>query len=238
MQCNIPLTEDQIKLINDNLVEIKERLSKTLKKNGFRLFGKSPNTLLGEAISYLPDVAKEYNPSIKKMGFHKYAPIVCIYRLLDEYRRSVKYKKCGKQHNDILESIRETLIVEKGIATQEDIDQVLTDRGLDPDDFKNIKEFKKVDFDIACSGVSVDDSSFENIDWQDLADNALEIAPKFFKEPVYTTIVKDYLIPKCSGQEYKTLNQIADQYSLTEGRISQMVRSKEMRNFLEYLYLE
>ncbi len=79
------LTDNQRKLIEDNLKEIQKILSFVLfKKPQCR---RNIKQLVLEALSHLPSVAKEYCPIMAKgKSFAKYATQRCLLRSIDEYR--------------------------------------------------------------------------------------------------------------------------------------------------------
>jgi len=85
------LTEDQKRLIEDNLPEIRLSIKKLINKDKNLKWAKNKDELLSDALLYLVHCGLTFDPA-KSASFVRYASIICLYRLKDQYRRETKIR--------------------------------------------------------------------------------------------------------------------------------------------------
>jgi hypothetical protein len=228
------LTNEQRKLIEDNLIEIKKILTSVFSKNkGYSSLG-NPKDLVNEALSYLPDVTLEYQVSLSNtLSFARFATHRCLLRLIDEYRKMNRHTRVDRQKKKLIKSIQDKIEDQKGFCTEQDLSEAIKDIGKDPHKIMRINKCNKSSFDQADNVIIRKDKGLSEIEWSDFKLGILKQAEKFFQEypdidqskamscRIYKILIKDYLLPKFEG---------------AEGRLSQMIHGERMKRFIETAY--
>lgn len=242
------LNNDQIKLINDNIVEIQKIISKILSKN--KRFRCRIKDSVSESISYLPDVTLEYDEnSLKKMSFSQFASNRCVLRLMDQYRRLNKHIRANFVPRSKINKIKEDLLNTVGYCNELDIAKRISENGGNPEKDLKIVDFHEKQIDNNALNISKRDVSLDQIDCSDFLENIKKQAEKFFLEhtdeslkykslssKIHKILICDYLIPKCQGQQYKTLQEISSLVGLKISRLSQIIHGERMKGFINYIY--
>lgn len=244
------LTDAQKKLIEDNLIEIKKILKYILgKSSNLRNFNAAA-TLLYEATSYLPEVTLEYHESLaKKITFAQFAASRCYLRLIDEYRKLNKNIRIQKHRQMMIKKVTEEIVAEKGSCTENDLVEKLKQVGgnLWQEYLRENSQKSITDDRYQFSYV---DQGLVQVDWHDFKAGIMKKAEEFFKEypgdhfvdshnrssRIHKILLKEHLLPKCQGESYKTLREIAEQVGLKESRLSQLIHGERMKRFMQSVY--
>lgn len=242
------LTPEQKKLVEDNAEAVYRSLLRRTKRRNWMLGAN--RVYPEEALSYLVDVVKEYDPT-KNTDFVGYAVNRCLNRLKDEYRRLNRHIRISCAKIPIVDSIKNRLLVSKGYCSESEVSEEIQKIGLDPDKFKNVTKHKKVNMEDVLDRSLYCDGGMEEIEWNNFKNQLIAKSEKHFVEyddegdekksnnlsaKVHKILIREYILPKCDGAEHKTLAQIANETNLSEGRLSQLIRGKKMKNFIKLCY--
>lgn len=253
MQKSQKLTDEQKKLIEDNYDFIKGCLITYFKdqaKTNTRQRGLNVVKLY-EALSYLPDLAIEYQPeSSNGKSFANFAADRCIKRLIDEFRSMNRHLRINKRKRGILDPIKKEILFNKGFCSESDLVLALEERNLDPKDFVGLKEFRQQSASTLVGEQKID-NELNNVDMEDQINSIAAKADEYFSElpgvgmksrnklaRVRRKLVKEYLIPHAIGDKKKSLAQIGAEVDLSEGRLSQLITDDNMKTFIRKFYKE
>ncbi len=200
--------------------------------------------LVEQILSFIYEAEKEYDPEKHSTG-HKDNFIAqrCFWRWLD----SEKSKKRNiLKEKSIVDGIKSRYSTEYGFYNEEEIRKDLDKMNIDTDSYMESAGFKNISIDSVMSkkdskSFVLNDKNLANIEWEDFKLNMIKKVDEFFditnkSTKFYKLVIKDHLIPKCSGEEYKTTKQISEELHLSEGMISHILHSKRMKNFIGYCY--
>ena len=247
------LTDEQVKLIEENYDTIKGCLiSYFVDSSGRKVRQKGLNiSKLDEALSFLPDLALEYQEENSNgKSFVNFAADRCVKRLIDEFRSMNRHLRVNKRKRGVINPIKQEILLEKGFCTDNDLMEALKERDLDPKDFANLKELRQQSVSMLNSEQRVC-RDLENVDMADYIDSIGQKADEYFAElpgtgmksrnklaKIRKKLVKEYLIPLAKGNKIKSLSQIGQEVDLSEGRLSQLMKDANMRNFIRQFYKE
>ena len=196
-----------------------------------------------EVLSYLPDVANEYNPDLAgDFGFAKFASQRCVLRFVDEHRRLHKYKSINKRNQISPEDGHDNaaLNIIKGDP------KTSTIKPNEKSNKSGVKITKMSLNDLQLSENTRDylhaldnqimDDFVKDIEWKDLRQTLTDNLDGHFNlNPsgvIYKKLILEYLLPKAEGQDHKTLGQLAHEIGKTEGRLCQMLRDERMKSYI------
>lgn len=237
------LSEDQKRLIENNLFEIKRIIGSALWRKKSRLKNKNIKELLSNAVSYIPEECLLYDKiKAKQKSFSQVIATRCLLRLIDEYRKEDKYEKLNRDNQNLISDIELDLANKNKDITYKNVCEELVKNGKKPYIvFNNIKKF---DIKNVKSGYTINPT--KDLETEEFFSEVLKKSRLFFKEyddtalakqnkiaKAFKIIIKDYLVPKYSGQEYKSLDQISKEVNFSKARIVQMIKSNRMKRFIK-----
>ncbi len=232
------LTEEHKKLIVDNLPEFKNNFLTILRGNPkYRCLGK-PSRVYNEALSLLPKIALSFIPGKGTMNFPRYAAQIALYRQIDRYRKNNRHTvKNTKEH--LIEDIKDKIYKERGHAYQEEILNELQRLGYNKNKVLDNDGWKRVSLDKIADTLIVEDNDLKVLDWHDFKQDILAKAEETFKDdPLYITIIKEYIIPKSENANFKNLIAISKETGINKGKLNKILHSNRMKNFIKMIYLD
>lgn len=255
------LTSEQQKLLEDNLDEIRDYIryymfySRTFKY-------KITKDLIDDALGLSIYAINEYDPSKSKQDFSKFIAQRCVFRLLDEIIRKSDCSRMTAQRRKQIKRARDKIIKTKGYCEHIDLykeiykyDKKKVDKILKSNINRTISLDKtKVNqdgdtFDLLQT-IAMNDSSESQIEIEDMVDYICNEADRVFpvngekeyspgsfniSNIIHKKLIRDYIIPKLTGEDHKTLKDIAQDLKLSESRMSQVLRGDRMNDFFNNL---
>ncbi len=245
MQRSLQLTTEQRKLIENNYFEVKDSIRKSLSRyKSLRNLGKRKGDFVNSALSYLSDATLKYNQEkAKDTTYLNYVTHICIFKALDEFRSLNRHTRKNVAKRTLIDKIK----TEIGSDNQEDVNECLLKRGLDPNKFIDIDPPTQTYITNELNNLFISDEDyFKNLEWKDFINSMVIRADDYFEElntygseardvsaKIRKKLIKEYIIPIASGKPDKTLGQIAKEIRLTEGRLSQMLHDDSMKTFIK-----
>ncbi len=214
------LTEEQIKLVEDNYSEVFKKLSDTIKKSKFfinnpdRKVGKS---LAEQAIGFLPQVALEFKPERTKQSFAVFATHRCILRLSAEFFRNNPYYRSAWYLKN--REAKEDSPPEKQFHVIN-----MTDIGDECGRRAKMVTVKQ-------------SNAFEQ---QDLFEAIKRKSMSYFSDSDKSIkiLINEHLLPKCCGESYKSLDDIALELNVKRPTLYQMLKGDKIKKFFNTIYAE
>lgn len=252
---SLPLNEDQRKLIENNFNVIFTNLKHTISLCGIRgnkVFVGYPSVLAREALSYLPEIVKEWDQN-KSNGydFIKFATQRCVLRLIDEHRKLNRQKRSNLSKRNTLIKLKDTVAKEKGLKTEQEINDAVQEMGINIDKLRPIEISTRSPFSPIFDSIPQEDEGLEMVEWSDFIDGLVKKIDVFFKDEqgndvkiekrnlnsrIHRILLKEHIIPKFYGKQHRTLDSIANQLELSQGRLSQLIHGERMQRFIRSLY--
>lgn len=248
MQKSLKLTKEQNKLILENYDQIKKNIKKFLRKNNHLI----KYNLLYEILSYIPDVTLEYdNDRAKRIKFPNWAASRSIRRWLDHLRKHNPNFTKSRRNRAIIRRIKKELIKAGQVVNSESIENYLKNAKIDPKEIIDNTIYIMEDHSNSLDTIQVFDDHTQ-IEWDDFKNDIIEKSQKHFNEAegewatnrnkncqIYKRLLKEYIIPLCDRQLSKnspeTLSALAQDVSVKESRLSQMIRDEHMQVFVNTL---
>lgn len=244
----LQLTDQQRKLIEDNYYEIKGKLKSLLKslgKKSLRKINIDINTVI-DGMAYSVEAALKFDPSITPIeNFSGYASYICFYRLLDQFRKADRHAFIDNVKAKLVDKFTEESKQKFGyIDTKYITDNIRKNNLIISDCLGNNYRPKNLDLFYSYEDSRQKDLSFK------LAENEEKFKFLKSKSDIYFTnkenkvsrlrkiLVDEYILPKLMHQEYKNLTQIAKEHDITVGRLCQLLRDENIKNFLTIYYKE
>lgn len=233
------LTEGQIKLVEDNYSKVFRRLAKKIKTS--KMFVNSPDrnsgrSLAEQAISYLPQVAIEFKPERTKQTFADFATYRCMLRLSAEFlKNNPYYRSVLYQKNKANKEADEISFVENGYRSDTD-----REKGFNVLNESDLKYMAGVDNRNRTNINTISAKSFNLFEQQDFFESIKINSNKYFSEEErpLKALINDYLLPKCCGESYKSLNDIALELKVTKPALYQMLKGDKIKKFFNTMYAE
>jgi len=192
------------------------------------------------ASSFIVEAAQSYTGDTNdKDSFVKYAINICKFRLIDLYRSLNPHIRHNNGKKQIVKNIEKEIISVKQSCTQDDVLQKLYERGYNPSEYVGDFEMKRLNLSQVNNRETTKPSGLDQIDWEDTKQYALKLAEKVFKDNgrvtplIYRTLIKEHLLPKCDGENYKSVREIATEFNKAESRISYLLHGAKMMDFWE-----
>jgi hypothetical protein len=241
------LTDQQKRLIEDNYKDIKANLKKLLKSLGRKNLGrfKVNSDVLHDGLAHSVEAALKFDPNITPIEkFPTYAAYTCFYRVVDQFRRHNKHLMIGTVKNKIMDEIEEISLQKYGHI---DNNFIASELSKYQDSISGqIKRHKVKQFGL--DGKTFKDekgSSLDEIDREEKFKLLKSKSDMYFTNlncsisKIRKALVDEYILPKLQGKEYKSLTQISKEHNdITIGRLSQILRDDNIKNFLTICYGE
>ncbi|TXT66051.1 MAG: hypothetical protein BAJALOKI3v1_50050 [Promethearchaeota archaeon] len=202
------LDDKQQKLILDNFNNIKSEILSDNKFNKIR-----DHVKIDDVMSYVVNAAQTFDKE-KSENFVKYAKRICIYRTIDNIRKTMERKRS---------------IIDKYNKKVNQADALVKDGKLF--EANQIKPRDVVNQDINQFNPSVRDKNFGLVEWEDSKSFLLKEAKKQLNDIEFKILVEHYL-PKADGKEYKTLTKISEEVELSLTYISYISKSDKIKRLI------
>lgn len=237
------LTEDQKRLIVENLSNIRTTLRCMIRKLRPHLRMDQLEHIAESALAHTVEAATTFSPdkgqnqknnnngnNNKRNEFHKYAAFICYARTIDEGRKHNKMPphKQNKKNaaiNRIDESVKK-----QGFADPDELAAANVNPLFISLDGSNVKTFG--------STLSYHDTGPDAVDWEDTKASLVKRFDTIFggkdskKNILYRALLCDYLIPKVEGEQHPTLAELAARLDVSEGWLSQVMHSKQFTHLI------
>jgi len=229
------LSDYQSELIEKYYDQVYKKVYKYIGKlNGSIRYYGDRKSATDAAIGYIVEAAISFNIDIAKSEhkFITWASICCINNLIDNYR-SVLNKPYLTLKRKLYSKIKEEMISNQGYASHKDIVELIKKE-------HNVKITKR-EVSYECNVFDYKDSIVDNedfvktIEWNDIKEHLIKHADSVFgdKYPLYTEVLKKYIIPKSENNAYPTLSDLSKELNCSESRLSQIIDSDKMKQMIQ-----
>lgn len=198
--------QDIDRLINENFLTIKNKLIKAYKGN---------KDEANEAISYLPDVAREYKKSKDNIGFTSFAYVRCKLRLLDHKRRMNVSSDRSKAY--LINKIRDDISKQYGFCSDCMIQKYIAKKKLKVKFSASYNPvlLKDLEYAFDCHAKTTYDSNFSEV-----VDCIIDLTKN---DNVRRKILIEYTIPMSQKLPHKSIKKIAKELGKSETAIYEMI---------------
>ncbi len=239
------LTPQQKALIELNFGKMKRLVKNIFKRSKlYSITGLSLSGATREALTFCVEAAISFDENLsvnKQKDFASWAAHICVYRFVDGWRKLNKHKLLGVRRNKIITKLEQQSIKQFGF-----IDEAFILEGIIEFKKKTASSIFKKNVKMcelnSIMHVEQEEKGFQSIDQVDELDFLAKKCDTFFiktddeNTKIRKKIVKEYIIPRLGGEEYKTLKTIAEESSISNARISQILRDDNMRSFIGSIY--
>jgi hypothetical protein len=234
---------DELKVKLDNsLGEIYKILGKIFAINKRYLINGNIKDTFDELNGIIPYAALEFDENKVKnnRNFASFVANRSFLRLLDSSRRNnrpyVNLTLNNRKISDILKSVG---LEDIDFENESSISK-LKENNIDIDRLERL--VKKRDTYIKKTTeinqpIKTNDINLHKIDWKDYKDVIKEKTNKHFpdNDNIYNVIINEYVLPKCDGSPYRTIEDIAKKMNVSKTMVYNVIRSDKMKEFFRDL---
>jgi hypothetical protein len=233
------LSKEMNQLIVDNYNDLSYRLKKNFIQNRSKYEAYTPQESADIAISYIPSVTLEWNPSKSGQSYVDFVYHRCILRFIDEYRKHHKFLYSRERKYKAIKKIKHDIFNEFGLLSDEEFSKKVKERLNVKNKIQKRKNVKTFNFTNSEFGPM---TAKQDLDLQakELIEHIKIKTGKKFSDDSrnsyeYKTLINEYIIPKFITGCDISINSIADKSGIPVSTLSSMMKSSSVKELFMFL---